>query len=58
MMNIETVNEPRKNTAEPKIKANFAHLAPGDRFVEARAAKKKEKRARHHARLRRSNTGG
>ena len=57
-MNIVTVNEPRKNAAEPKVKANFAQLASPDKFAEVRAAKKKEKRARHRARLRRSNTGG
>ena len=32
--------------------------APLDKFAEARRAKKKEKRARHRAKLRRSHTKG
>lgn len=57
-MNIVTVDEPKKNTAAQKMKVDFDQLASHDKFAEVRRAKKKEKRVRHRARLKRSNTSG
>jgi hypothetical protein len=58
MMNIVTVDEPRKNPVEQKMRANSEQPASHDKFAEVRRARKKEKRARHRARLKRSNTDG
>ena len=57
-MNIVTVDESRKNPTEQKMRANSEQPAAHDKFAEARRARKKEKRARHRARLKRSNTDG
>ena len=57
-MNIVTADQPQKNVAERKLRANFDQLASNDKFAEVRKTKKKEKRARHRARLKRSNTKG
>jgi hypothetical protein len=58
MMNIVAADEPKKNAAAQKMKADFEQPASHDKFAEDRRAKKKEKRARHRARLKRSNTDG
>jgi hypothetical protein len=57
-MDIVTVDEPQKKPAEQKMRANSEQPASHDKFAEARRAQKKEKRARHRARLKRSNTDG
>jgi len=57
-MDIVTVDEPKKNLTPQKMKADFEQPASHDKFAEARRAKKKEKRARHRARLKRSHTDG
>jgi hypothetical protein len=58
MMNTVTMDEPNKNLTPLKMKADSEQPASRDKFAEARRAKKKEKRARHRARLKRSNTDG
>jgi hypothetical protein len=58
MMNIVRMDEPNKHAAPLKMKAGSEQPASHDKFAEVRLAKKKEKRARHRARLKRSNTGG
>jgi hypothetical protein len=58
MMNIVTVDEATKNAPPLKTKGDSGQPASQDKFAEARRAKKKEKRARHRARLKRSNTDG
>jgi hypothetical protein len=58
MMNIVTADEPKKSVTAPEMKADLEQPASHDKFAEARRAKKKEKRIRHRARLRRSNTRG
>ena len=57
-MNIVTADQSQKNSAEPTMRANFNKLTSDDKFAEVRKTKKKEKRARHRARLKRSNTNG
>ena len=57
-MDIVTVDEPRKNPVEQKMRAKSEQPASQDKFAEVRRARKKEKRARHRARLKRSNTDG
>ena len=50
-----------ENTATQTAQIKPAHSSrehPVDKFAAARKAKKKEKRARHRARLRRSHTDG
>ena len=47
---------PRKTQPKPEHHATQQRVV--DKFAEARRAKKKEKRARHRARLRRSHTDG
>jgi hypothetical protein len=47
---------PRKTQPKPEHQA--APERSVDKFAEARRAKKKEKRARHRAKLRRSHTDG
>jgi hypothetical protein len=41
-----------------RSKADLEQPATRDKYAEVRKAKKKEKRARHRARLKRSNTDG
>ena len=57
-MNIVAVDEAKTNATPLKTKADLERPAPQDKFAEVRRAKKKEKRARHRARLKRSNTDG
>ena len=57
-MDIVTVDEPRKKPVEQKMRANSEQPAAQDKFAEVRRARKKEKRARHRARLKRSHTDG
>ena len=57
-MNMVTVDQATKNATPLKTKGDLGQPAPHDRFAEVRLAKKKEKRARHRARLKRSNTDG
>ena len=57
-MDIVTVDEALKNPVEQKMRANSEQPASLDKFADARRARKKEKRARHRARLKRSNTDG
>ncbi len=57
-MNIVAVDEAKTNAAALKTKADLKQPASHDKFAEVRLAKKKEKRARHRARLKRSNTDG
>lgn len=56
------VNPTEANAAPQKVQRNAEQHAsaerPVDKFAEARRAKKKEKRARHRAKLRRSHTDG
>lgn len=47
---------PRKTQPKPEHQAEPQRLV--DKFAEVRRAKKKEKRARHRARLKRSHTDG
>jgi hypothetical protein len=47
---------PRKTQPKPEHQATPERLV--DKFAEARRAKKKERRARHRAKLRRSHTDG
>jgi hypothetical protein len=58
-----TVADPSEQNAPPqKTQPKAEQQAPPerlvDKFAEARRAKKKEKRARHRARLSRSHTNG
>ncbi len=46
----------QKAKMKPEQQASAEHTV--DKFADARRAKKKEKRARHRARLRRPHTGG
>jgi len=57
-MNIVTVDEAKTDATPPKAKGDLGQPASHDKYAEARRAKKKEKRARHRARLKRSNTDG
>ncbi len=59
-MSTSAVEHPEPDAAPEKAKANQQASAahPLDKFAEARLAKKKVKRARHRAKLRRSNTNG
>jgi hypothetical protein len=50
-------NAPPQKT-QPKAEQHATPERPVDKFAEARRAKKKEKRARHRAKLRRSHTDG
>ena len=57
------IADPSEQSAPPqKAELKAQQQAPTDRlvdkFAEARRAKKKQKRARHRAKLRRSHTGG
>lgn len=57
------VADPSEQDAQPqKTQAKAEQQAPPerlvDKFTEAKRAKKKEKRARHRAKLRRSHTDG
>ncbi len=47
---------PQKN--QPKAEQHVSPERSVDKFADARRAKKKEKRARHRAKLRRSHTDG
>jgi len=58
MMNIVAADEAKTNAPAHKTKADLEPSASHDKFAEVRRAKKKEKRARHRARLKRSNTDG
>jgi hypothetical protein len=58
MMDIVTVDAPKKDAPAHKMKADLEQPGSHDKFAEVRRAKKKEKRARHRARLKRSNTDG
>jgi hypothetical protein len=58
MMDIVIVDEVKKDAPAHKTKADLEPPASHDKFAEVRRAKKKEKRARHRARLKRSNTDG
>lgn len=51
----EPVPPPQETQANPEKHASKQSV---DKFAEARMAKKKQKRARHRARLRRSHTNG
>jgi len=57
-MNIVAADEAKTNATPLKTKADSEQPASHDKFAEVRRAKKKEKRARHRARLKRSNTDG
>ena len=57
-MDIATPTDLTKNAALQKTRINLEQPASPDRFAEIRKAKKKEKRARHRARLKRPNTAG
>jgi len=60
-MSTSTVERPEPDTAPEKAKTNQQQSSaarPLDKFAEARLAKKKVKRARHRAKLKRSNTNG
>ena len=57
-MNIVTVDEAKTDATPLKAKGDLGQPASHDKYAEARRAKKKEKRARHRARLKRSNTDG
>jgi hypothetical protein len=61
-MGTTVVDQSKENAAPQKTQPKTEQLASPersvDRFAEARRAKKKEKRARHRAKLRRSHTDG
>jgi hypothetical protein len=61
-MGTTAVDQPEENAAPQKMHAKAAQPASPeksvDKFADARRAKKKEKRARHRAKLRRSHTNG
>jgi len=57
-MDIVIVGEAKKDAPAHKMKTDLEQPALHDKFAEVRRAKKKEKRARHRARLKRSNTDG
>jgi hypothetical protein len=57
-MSIAKLDDPQKDAAPQKVQTNLGQPASRDRFAEVRRAKKKEKRAKHRARLRRSHTDG
>ncbi|PYX91652.1 MAG: hypothetical protein DMG67_09380 [Acidobacteria bacterium] len=59
-MSTIAVERPEPDAAPEKAKANQQASAahPLDKFAEDRRTKKKIKRARHRAKLRRSNTNG
>ncbi|HLQ51689.1 MAG TPA: hypothetical protein VK129_09340 [Terriglobales bacterium] len=60
-MSTSAVERPEPDAAPEKAKASQQQASaahPLDKFAEARLAKKKVKRARHRAKLRRSNTNG
>jgi hypothetical protein len=52
------IDQSEDHAASPKTKTKAEPGHSVDKYAEARRAKKKEKRARHRAKLRRSNTGG
>jgi hypothetical protein len=52
----ETNASPQK--MQPKAEQHASPQRSVDKFADARRAKKKEKRARHRAKLRRSHTDG
>jgi hypothetical protein len=52
------IDPSEQHAASPKTKTKAEPGHSVDKYAEARRAKKKEKRARHRAKLRRSNTGG
>jgi len=56
----KTMTKPSAGTAEATLQKPQADTTrhPVDKFAAARIAKKKEKRQRHRARLKRSNTDG
>lgn len=61
-MGTPAIDPPVPNTPAQKVQPKTEHQALRERmsekFAEARRAKKKEKRARHRAKLRRSHTDG
>jgi len=60
-MSTIAVERPEPDAAPEKAKANQQQASaahPLDKFAEDRRTKKKIKRARHRAKLRRSNTNG
>jgi hypothetical protein len=57
-MGTPGIDPSEKNPASPKTQTKASPEHPVDKFAEARRAKKKEKRARHRAKLRRSHTDG
>ena len=60
-MDARVADPSEQNTPPQKTQPKAQQQAPPerfDKFAEARRAKKKEKRARHRAKLRRSHTGG
>jgi hypothetical protein len=60
-MSTTVVDHSEPEATAQKVQANQPHASPGlpvDKFAAARSAKKKEKRARHRAKLRRSHANG
>ena len=57
-MGTTVVDQSGTNAAAPKSQTKVEQASPVDKFADARRAKKKEKRARHRAKLRRSHTDG
>ncbi len=60
-MSTTAVDRSEPEVAPEKAQASQQHASPQqpvDKFAEARRAKKKEKRARHRAKLRRSHADG
>ena len=51
-------SEPKSTLAQQAGQTHAMSHHPGDRFADARRAKKKAKRVRHRAKLKRSNTKG
>jgi hypothetical protein len=55
------IDQSKENSASPMQPKTEQHASPErsvDKFADARRARKKEKRARHRAKLRRSHTNG
>jgi hypothetical protein len=60
-MSTTVVDQSKENAApqmQPKTEQHASPERSVDKFADARRAKKKEKRARHRAKLRRSHTDG
>jgi hypothetical protein len=55
---IEQSKENSTPQMQPKTEQHASPERSVDKFADARRAKKKEKRARHRAKLRRSHTNG